>query len=243
MKTSHTISLLSTIGMISNAKLVPNGRNSTQIDKYCPQLFRGELPHRGSCFALWLVLPLFIQRSKLLIGKMCVCVCVCVSCSIVLCNPMDCSPPGFLVHGISQARILEWVAISFSRRSSPPRDWTWVLQVDSLPSEPPGKPCVCVCVFMKCLPLMSLWGSALQICALFPKLFLKTETWVQHPVPRQSIPFLCLHSPAPDTCSQWSLPPCWRNQHLDSSLPPSSAERQFCSREKPFLTSSLRPPP
>ena len=42
-----------------------------------------------------------------------------------LCNPMDCSPPGFSVHGVFQARILEWVAISFSRRSSRPRDWTW----------------------------------------------------------------------------------------------------------------------
>ena len=125
-KTSHTISVLSTTGMISNAKLVPNGRNTTQMDKYRPQLFRVELPHSRSCFALWLVLPLFIQYSKLLIGKMCVCVCVCMSCSVVLCNPMDCSPPGSLVHGISQARILEWVAISFSRRSSPPRDWTWV---------------------------------------------------------------------------------------------------------------------
>ena len=35
-----------------------------------------------------------------------------------LCNPMDCSPPGSSVHGISQARILEWVSISFSRGSS-----------------------------------------------------------------------------------------------------------------------------
>ena len=39
---------------------------------------------------------------------------------------MDCSPPGFSVHGILQARILEWVAISFSRRSSQPRNRTWV---------------------------------------------------------------------------------------------------------------------
>ena len=39
---------------------------------------------------------------------------------------MDCSPPGSSVHGISQARILEWVAISYSRGSSWPRDWTWV---------------------------------------------------------------------------------------------------------------------
>ena len=41
-----------------------------------------------------------------------------------LCDPMDCSPPGFSVHGFFQARILEWVAIPFSRRSSWPRDWT-----------------------------------------------------------------------------------------------------------------------
>ena len=43
-----------------------------------------------------------------------------------LCDPMDCSPPGSSVHVISQARVLEWVAISFSRGSSGPRDWTWV---------------------------------------------------------------------------------------------------------------------
>jgi len=37
---------------------------------------------------------------------------------------MNCSPPGSSVHGISQARRLGWVAISFSRVSSQPRDWT-----------------------------------------------------------------------------------------------------------------------
>ena len=40
------------------------------------------------------------------------------------CNPMDCSPPSSSVCGISQARILEWVAISSSRGSSRPRDQT-----------------------------------------------------------------------------------------------------------------------
>ena len=57
-------------------------------------------------------------------------------------NPMDTSPPGSSVHGILQAKILEWVAISFSRGSSPPRDQTQslTLQADSLPSESPGKP-------------------------------------------------------------------------------------------------------
>ena len=43
-----------------------------------------------------------------------------------LCNPMDCSPPGSSVHGILQARVLEWVAISFSRSSSWLRDRTRV---------------------------------------------------------------------------------------------------------------------
>ena len=41
-------------------------------------------------------------------------------------DPADCSPPGSTVHGILQARILEWVAIPFSRGSSQPRDRTWV---------------------------------------------------------------------------------------------------------------------
>ena len=83
-----------------------------------------------------------------------------------LCNPTDCSPPGFSVHGIFQARILEWVAISFSRGSSKPQKLNLglphckqtlyclshqgsypglkptspTLGAHSLPSEPPGKP-------------------------------------------------------------------------------------------------------
>ena len=55
-----------------------------------------------------------------------------------LCDPMDCSPPGSSVHGILQERILEWVAMPSSRRSSQPR--SPALQADSLPSEPPGEP-------------------------------------------------------------------------------------------------------
>ena len=46
-----------------------------------------------------------------------------------LCDPLDCSLPGSSVHGISQARILKWVAISFSRRSSQPRDWTQISHI------------------------------------------------------------------------------------------------------------------
>ena len=62
---------------------------------------------------------------------------LCVLCLVTqscptLCDPMDCNPPGFSVHGILQAGILESVAMPSSRGSCLPRD--------SLPSEPPGKP-------------------------------------------------------------------------------------------------------
>ena len=49
---------------------------------------------------------------------------------LTLCEPMDCSLTGSSVHGILQTRILEWVAVPFSRESSQPRDQT----------QPPGKP-------------------------------------------------------------------------------------------------------
>ena len=48
---------------------------------------------------------------------------------LTFCNPVDCSPPSSSVHGILQARILEWVAMPFSRGSSPLRDWTHVSYV------------------------------------------------------------------------------------------------------------------
>ena len=65
-----------------------------------------------------------------------------LSCVQVFANPMDCSLPGSSIHEIFQARVLEWVAISFSRGSSWPRDRTQVsaLQADALQSELPGKP-------------------------------------------------------------------------------------------------------
>jgi len=63
---------------------------------------------------------------------------------------MDCIPPGFSVHGILQARILEWVAMSFSRASSPPRDQTCItcIAVRFFNAEPPGK-LDCVWIWQK----------------------------------------------------------------------------------------------
>ena len=71
----------------------------------------------------------------------CVCMLVAQLC-LILCNPVDCSPLGSSTHGIFQASILEWVAISFSRESSHQgiASRSPTLQADSSPSEPPGKP-------------------------------------------------------------------------------------------------------
>ena len=82
---------------------------------------------------------------------------------LTLSDPMDCSLPGSSVHEISQARILEWVAISFSRGSSQPRDQVqisctsrWILYLwatwDSVPISPLLTGCMCgpMCVLVDC---------------------------------------------------------------------------------------------
>ena len=69
-----------------------------------------------------------VQQNE---SPMCVCMCVCVAqLYLALCDPMDCSPPGSFVHGILQARVLEWVGIPSSRRSSQLRDRTWVSYIE-----------------------------------------------------------------------------------------------------------------
>ena len=69
------------------------------------------------------------------------CVCSSAQWCLTLCNPADCRPPGFSVHGISQARTLEWAAIHFSRdfltQGSKPHLLYW--QTDSFSTVPPGK--------------------------------------------------------------------------------------------------------
>ena len=74
---------------------------------------------------------------------LCMCVLVIQSCP-TLCDLIDYSPPGSSVLGILQARILEWVAIPFFRESSDPgiEPRSPALQIESLLSEPPGKPYV-----------------------------------------------------------------------------------------------------
>ena len=59
---------------------------------------------------------LYLRASACLVAQSC----------LTLCDSVDCSPPGISFHGILQARMLDWVAIPFSRGSSQPRDGTWV---------------------------------------------------------------------------------------------------------------------
>ena len=78
------------------------------------------------------VLPVYIYlRDSCMHAQFC----------LTLCDPMGCSVLGSSVHGIFQARILEWVAISFSRVSSWPRDWTHIscLEGRFFTAEPSGK--------------------------------------------------------------------------------------------------------
>ena len=73
--------------------------------------------------------------------------CMCVSCSVRSDSlwPMNCSPPSSLVHGILQARIVEWVAISYSRGSFRPSDWTHIyrIAVRFWTTAPPGLKMLC----------------------------------------------------------------------------------------------------
>ena len=91
--------------------------------------------------------------KQILCVRVCVCVCVCARDQLTLCDHMDCSLPGPSVHGLSRARTLAWVAISFSRGPSLPRDRTHVSCVscigrqanqtsfvEELEPEPPGFP-------------------------------------------------------------------------------------------------------
>ena len=72
---------------------------------------------------LWNLLCCILHLEYIAVGTS---VCLVTKLFLTLCNPMSCSPPGSSVHEVSQVRILEWAAISFSRGSSWPRDRTLV---------------------------------------------------------------------------------------------------------------------
>ena len=98
----------------------------------------GTSPHSQLSFSLSLTLYFCFLLVQFL------CTCVPVQSCLTLCDPMDCSPPDSSVHGISQARMLEWFTMPSSRGSSQPRDPTCISCASCVAggffiSEPPGK--------------------------------------------------------------------------------------------------------
>ena len=82
---------------------------------------------RGKCYSSCNKVGLLSYRNVYLV-KSVLCCSVAQSCP-TLCNPMVCHQPGSSVHGILQARILKWLAISYSSESSQPRDQTHIFCV------------------------------------------------------------------------------------------------------------------
>ena len=127
-----------------NVELFCLSRHLTWLESTCktclPVLGGTSLSH-FSYFSLRLlesVLLWMVYRSDKELGGVCMCVCVCAAAAAAaarslqscptLCDPIDGSPPGSPVPGILQARILDWIAISFSNA------WKWKVKVKSLSS-------------------------------------------------------------------------------------------------------------
>ena len=110
--------------------------------------------------------PVLVPCNHWAVGLQ-LCVCAQFPSRVWLCDPMECNSPGSSVHGISQARILQWVTIPSFRGSSWPRGWTQVscmscicLQADSLPLSHLGSPLV-ISTASRCAqpPTFHHWGT------------------------------------------------------------------------------------
>ena len=107
-----------------------------------------------------------------------------------LCDPMDCSLPGSSVHGIFQAIVLEWIAISFSRGSSRPRGWTLVSHIVD-----------------RCF---TAWATrevlSLVLSCVLHRIKLFSELWFWWPIIYCSVAKLCLTFCDPTDCSTPGYP-------------------------------------
>ena len=105
-----------------------------------------------------------------------------------LCDPMNCSLPGFPVDGILQARVLEWVAITFFRGSSWPSDQSWVSRIAGRffkPSKPSGKPKCVVWSEVRSLSHVQLFATPWTVAYQAPPSmgFSRQECWSGLPFP------------------------------------------------------------
>ena len=106
---------------------------------------------------------------------------------LTLCHPMDFNPPGSIVHGIFQARILEWVAIPFSRGSSQPRDRPQVpFTAGSLYSLSHQGIRKCVCNFQSCSTLYDPMDCSLPASSVHGILQTRILEWIDIPFSRVS---------------------------------------------------------
>ena len=111
------------------------------------------------------VSPILIAALKKIIYLLCLHTASFQFC-LILCDPIDWHLPDSSVHGILQARILEWIAMTSSGRSSRPKDQIHVSYVslhwlsNSLPLGPPGKPNIFVLIYLK----PSVLASIIYLC-------------------------------------------------------------------------------
>ena len=87
--------------------------------RHCQERVMKELLEVTVMFCILMVVvvtKMYKERRKTFVSQSC----------LTLCGPMDCSPPGFSIHGILHVRIREWIVILFSRGSFQPRDRTRV---------------------------------------------------------------------------------------------------------------------
>ena len=159
-------------------------------------------------------------KVKVLVSKSC----------LALCNPMDCNPPVSSIHGILQARILEWIAIPFCRGPSRHRDRTWVLphyrQLLYHLSREVTQLCPTLCDPMDC----SLPGSSVH--GIFQAMVLEWiaisfSRWSSRPTDWTQVSRIVDRS-----FTTWAT----REPHLEAQF--ASANPKF-----PFLPSPTHPPP
>ena len=118
---------------------------------FCVVCFHSALFHSGRYQGVELLSNIVRWKWKVLVAQLC----------LTLCDPMNCNAPSCSVHGIIQARTLEWVDIPFSRRSSWPRDWTQVS-------------CIVGGFF-------TIWATReAQLCLIFLKIPKHLSKWLYH---------------------------------------------------------------
>ena len=120
--------------------------HSVSVVTYFSQEWICSLAYQGWQFIFWFCFQILLYIHGLNIFDVFQSIAVCCAQSLelcpTLCNSTDHCPTGFSICGITPARILEWVAMPYSRRSSQPRDRAYISCISSgfFPAEPPGKP-------------------------------------------------------------------------------------------------------